>query len=259
MFLCIEAKVAQDKLEYCFYMRKQIMMTEMAGSCSVLFWTSWTTSFHRSAMVSWQVDCRISACNQHAGASHSILRVLIISRSSKTVRYQMVEVEHLRGPVWPAFASFSPYWSLSSFLAAFIAGTQYVFFFFLCMSGKPAFGWSWWKDGGDQGWPGCPRYCSGRTGMCVHSLVIPCWLLLLLAGFCVAWHWCLLPWAHLKGCPMHFWLKKLICGGEGGVKKVWVGWMHTQHVWHWVKSHECCLLRRTLKLDELLIVASSLL
>lgn len=128
MFLCIEAKVAQDKLEYCFYMRKQIMMTEMAGSCSVLFWTSWTTSFHRSAMVSWQVDCRISACNQHAGASHSILRVLIISRSSKTVRYQMVEVEHLRGPVWPAFASFSPYWSLSSFLAAFIAGTQYVFF-----------------------------------------------------------------------------------------------------------------------------------
>lgn len=87
-------------------------------------------------------------CNQHARASYSVLAVLISSRSSKTVRYQMVEVEHLKGPVEPAFASFSPYWSSFSFLAAFIAITPYVFFFPLlvwqaCLWLKLVKGWRW--------------------------------------------------------------------------------------------------------------------
>lgn len=213
----------------------------MGGSCNVLFWTNWTTSLHRSAMVSWQVDCRLSTCNQHARASHSILGGLISSRSNKAVRYQMVEVEHLKRPVRPAFATFSPYWSLSSFLAAFIAATPCAFFFFLYLSGKPAFGWSWWTDGDGQGWSGCPRYCWGCTGIHAPSQAVICWLLLLLTECCVGCTGVCYPEHTWRAAPHIFRLEKLICGAEGGVRKIWVGWMHTHRVWHWVKSHEHCL------------------
>lgn len=144
-------------------------------------------------------------CNQHARASCFLQEQLSSSKSSKTVRYQIVK--HPSALVRLALACFLLCWSLSSFFVAFTAEVP---FFFSSPSYVLRSQLAWWaclwlKADGRQwvrlGWvsPGHPSPADFARGDCT-------------------------PWALPKVCPLGFQPEKWISCAGGGIMKMWVCW-----------------------------------
>lgn len=123
----------------------------------------------------WQVDCRISVRNQHARASCFLQEQLISSKSSKTVRYQIVEASKWTGQTCSCL--FLAVLEFILFLCGIHCRSSFFFFFsFLCallsacLASLPLAEVSRGVAAGGWGWAGCPR------GFTLPGHPSPCWL-----------------------------------------------------------------------------------